>query len=218
MRWTIPNILTIARVLAAPGVGILFLVLDRPAADWAALVLFVVASLTDWVDGYIARRFDQGSAFGKMLDPIADKAMVIITAAVIMALNGLNPWIMVPLLLILLREVLVSGLREYLGDVKLDVTRIAKWKTTAQMVALALLLAAGGFASVHDGWRLALGPEIYAGIAAGDIADGIGLGRTVFLENATFALGLLTLWIAAVLTVLSGADYMRKAVPYLEGN
>ncbi|MEL6601576.1 MAG: CDP-alcohol phosphatidyltransferase family protein, partial [Pseudomonadota bacterium] len=83
--------------------------------------------------------------------------MVIITAAVIMALNGLNPWIMVPLLLILLREVLVSGLREYLGDVKLDVTRIAKWKTTAQMVALALLLAAGGFASVHDGWRLALG-------------------------------------------------------------
>ncbi|MEL7216257.1 MAG: CDP-diacylglycerol--glycerol-3-phosphate 3-phosphatidyltransferase, partial [Pseudomonadota bacterium] len=196
----------------------LFLVLDRPAADWAALVLFVVASLTDWVVGYIARRFDQGSAFGKMLDPIADKAMVIITAAVIMALNGLNPWIMVPLLLILLREVLVSGLREYLGDVKLDVTRIAKWKTTAQMVALALLLAAGGFASVHDGWRLALGPEIYAGIAAGDIADGIGLGRTVFLENATFALGLLTLWIAAVLTVLSGADYMRKAVPYLEGN
>lgn len=216
MRWTIPNILTIARVLAAPGVGILFLVLDGPAADWAALVLFVVASLTDWVDGYIARRFDQGSAFGKMLDPIADKAMVIITAAVIMALNGLNPWIMVPLLLILLREVLVSGLREYLGDVKLDVTRIAKWKTTAQMIALALLLAAGAFASVHDGWRLALGPEIYAGIAAGDIADGIGLGRTVFLENATFALGLLMLWIAAALTVLSGADYMRKAMPYLE--
>lgn len=217
MRWTIPNILTIARVLAAPGVGILFLVLDRPVADWAALVLFVMASLTDWVDGYIARRSNQGSAFGKMLDPIADKAMVIIAAAVVMALNGLNPWIMVPLLAILLREVLVSGLREYLGHVKLDVTRIAKWKTTAQMVSLALLLAAGPFSSVHDSWRFTLGPEIYARIAPGEITDGIGLGRTIFLENATFALGLITLWIAALLTVLSGADYMRKAMRYLEG-
>ncbi|MEL6582278.1 MAG: CDP-diacylglycerol--glycerol-3-phosphate 3-phosphatidyltransferase [Pseudomonadota bacterium] len=216
MRWTIPNILTVMRVLAAPGIGLCFLLFDRPAADWIALTLFVVAALTDYADGWIARRFNMGSAFGKMLDPIADKAMVIIAAAVILQLTGLTPAIMIPILWILLREVLVSGLREFLGDVKLDVTRLAKWKTTVQMVAIAVLLGAGALATEHESWRQALGPRLYQGLASGEIADDIGLGRLIFFENLTFTFGVILLWIAALLTVLSGADYLRKAMPYLE--
>jgi CDP-diacylglycerol--glycerol-3-phosphate 3-phosphatidyltransferase len=217
MFWTIPNMLTILRVLAAPGIGVCFLIFDRPAADWIALVLFIAAALTDFADGWIARRFNMGSAFGKMLDPIADKAMVIIAAAVVLQLTGLNPFIVVPILAILLREVLVSGLREFLGDVKLDVTRLAKWKTTVQMVAIAVLLGTGALSMEHLGVRQALGPEIYQGLVSGQIQDGIGLGRLIFFENLTFALGVVLLWIAALLTVLSGADYLRKAMPYLEG-
>lgn len=215
MRWTIPNILTILRVLAAPAVGLCFLVFERPFADWAALILFIGAALTDFVDGWIARRFDQASAFGKMLDPIADKAMVIIAAAIILQLTGLNPFIMVPMLLILLREVLVSGLREFLGDIKLDVTRLAKWKTTVQMVAIAVLLGAGALSMEHLGLRQTLGPELYQGIVTRQIADTVGLGPLVFLETLVFASGVLLLWLAAILTIVSGADYLRKAMPYL---
>ncbi|MEL6680237.1 MAG: CDP-alcohol phosphatidyltransferase family protein, partial [Pseudomonadota bacterium] len=102
MPLTIPNILTLARVLAAPLIGILYLVLDRPVADYVVFAVFVVAALTDFVDGWIARRFNQMSAFGKMLDPIADKAMVVIVCAVLLGLNGLVPLLLVPVLVILL--------------------------------------------------------------------------------------------------------------------
>ncbi|RED17908.1 CDP-diacylglycerol--glycerol-3-phosphate 3-phosphatidyltransferase [Pontivivens insulae] len=182
MQWTIPNILTVLRVLAAPAIALIFLVFERPLADWVALVLFVGAALTDYVDGWIARAWDQGSAFGKMLDPIADKAMVIIALSALFALRGLDWTFVIPTTIILLREVLVSGLREFLGNVKLDVTQIAKWKTTVQMFAIAVLLGAG-----------ALGSTLFDG------------------------LGLLLLWIAALLTLLSGLDYFRKALPHLEG-
>jgi CDP-diacylglycerol---glycerol-3-phosphate 3-phosphatidyltransferase len=141
MTWTLPTILTLSRVAAAPLVALVFVVLARPAADAVALVLFLAAAGTDWLDGFLARRLDQHSAFGKMLDPIADKAMVAIALAVLMALSGLAPLLVLPAVAILLREVLVSGLREYLGAVKLDVTRLAKWKTAAQMIAIGLLLA-----------------------------------------------------------------------------
>jgi cardiolipin synthase len=186
MRWTIPNILTIARVIAAPMIGLIYVLFDRPAADWIALALFIGASLTDFVDGYIARRFNQGSAFGKMLDPIADKAMVIITCAVVLGLFGLTVWIVLPLMVILLREVLVSGLREFLGEVKLNVTQLAKWKTTAQMVALSVLLGA----SALDAGGSAL---------AGTVTGG----------------GLALLWLAAALTAVTGWDYFTKAMPIL---
>ncbi len=145
MIWTVSNILTFARVLAAPVVALVFVLVDRPLADWVAFVLFVVAALTDYVDGWLARRWEQISEIGKMLDPIADKAMVTIALAVLAGLIGISFWYVVPVAAILLREVLVSGLREYLGDVKLPVTQLAKWKTTAQMVAIGwlLLLPAG---------------------------------------------------------------------------
>ena len=142
MSWTVPNILTVLRLLAAPCVALAFVVFDRPAADWVAAVLFVAASATDWVDGYLARAWNQQSRFGTMLDPIADKAMVIIALALVLGLSDLSPWVLIPGTLILFREVFVSGLREFLGAQagQLKVTRLAKWKTTVQMVAITLLL------------------------------------------------------------------------------
>ena len=142
MSWTVPNILTVLRLIAAPCVALVFAVLARPAADWVALVLFVGASATDWIDGYLARAWNQQTRFGTMLDPIADKAMVIIALAVVLGLSELDPWVLVPGTVILFREVFVSGLREFLGAQagQLKVTKLAKWKTTVQMVAITLLL------------------------------------------------------------------------------
>ena len=109
MRWTIPNILTVMRLLAAPGVAFAFVVFDRPYADWIAFGLFIVAALTDWVDGKLARAWQQESNFGRMLDPIADKAMVVIALAVIVGLWGPKALLLVPVAFILLREIFVSG-------------------------------------------------------------------------------------------------------------
>ena len=141
MPLTLPNVLTLLRLFAAPGVALVFVLLPRPAADGAAFALFALASITDWFDGWIARKFNQMSEFGRMLDPIADKAMVTIALAVILMLSGPDPWLIIPAAAIFLREVAVSGLREHLaGRVSIPVTRLAKWKTTAQMVAIAALL------------------------------------------------------------------------------
>ena len=109
MRWTIPNILTVMRLLAAPGVAFAFVIFDRPYADWIAFGLFIVAALTDWVDGKLARAWKQESNFGRMLDPIADKAMVVIALAVIVGLWGMKALLLVPVAFILLREIFVSG-------------------------------------------------------------------------------------------------------------
>ena len=182
MIWTIPNLLTAFRVLAAPFVALVFAIIDGPIAGWIAFGLFVAAALTDFLDGWAARRWGQVSEVGKMLDPIADKAMVTIALAALMGLIGLEFWYVVPASAILLREVLVSGLREYLGDVKLPVTNLAKWKTTAQMVAIGCLL---------------LFQPDEAGFSAGTI------------------LGLVLLWIAAILTVITGWDYFSKGVKVL---
>ena len=140
MIWNIPNLLTVFRVLAAPFVALAFAFFDKPLAGWIAFVLFTAAALTDFVDGWAARRWGQVSEMGKMLDPIADKAMVVVSLAALMGLIGLDFWYVLPASAILVREVLVSGLREYLGDVKLPVTQLAKWKTTAQMFAIGALL------------------------------------------------------------------------------
>jgi CDP-diacylglycerol--glycerol-3-phosphate 3-phosphatidyltransferase len=142
--WTIPNILTAARLAAAPGVALAFAAFDRPTADAAALALFVAASVTDWLDGKIARAWGQESAVGRMLDPIADKAIVTIALATLCGLYGLGWAVAAPVAAILLRETAVAGLREVLaGRFSLPVTRLAKWKTTVQMVAVTLLLGAG---------------------------------------------------------------------------
>ena len=149
MIWNMPNILTLLRLLAAPALALVFLALSRPYADWAALVLFVGASVTDWFDGYLARAWKQQTKIGAMLDPIADKAMVVIALMILVGFSGpdWSYWLALPAALILFREVFVSGLREFLGDTAgtLKVTKLAKWKTTAQMVAIATLFAQGIF-------------------------------------------------------------------------
>jgi CDP-diacylglycerol--glycerol-3-phosphate 3-phosphatidyltransferase len=152
MRWTIPNILTLLRLLAAPGVAVMFLYFARPWADWLALVLFLLAAITDFFDGYLARLWKQESRIGAMLDPIADKAMVVIALLVITGYSGMDPWLILPATAILFREVFVSGLREYLGNASrlLAVTNLAKWKTTAQMVAISVLFGAMGLEYIRE--------------------------------------------------------------------
>ncbi|MDB2552783.1 CDP-alcohol phosphatidyltransferase family protein, partial [Paracoccus sp. (in: a-proteobacteria)] len=104
MRWTIPNILTLLRLAAAPAVPLMFLYFHRPWADWAALAIFLVAAVTDWFDGYLARAWKQESRFGAAMDPIADKAMVVIAIIVITGYSGMNPWLILPATVILFRE------------------------------------------------------------------------------------------------------------------
>src|SRR6056297_3463535 len=138
MTVTLPNVLTILRLVAAPAIAVMFLYFNRPWADWFALVLFVSAAITDWLDGYLARSWKQETKLGAMLDPIADKAMVVIALMVIVGYSSMSPWLVLPATMILFREVFVSGLREFLGDTAgtLKVTPLAKWKTTLQMIAI----------------------------------------------------------------------------------
>ncbi|HUV33030.1 MAG TPA: CDP-diacylglycerol--glycerol-3-phosphate 3-phosphatidyltransferase, partial [Devosiaceae bacterium] len=199
MNWTIPNLLSVLRVLAAPCVAIAFVLFDRPDADRIAILIFIAAAATDYLDGMLARALGQESAFGRMLDPVADKAMVIIALAMILTLYDLQWPIVVPAVLIILREVLISGLREFLGDVKLPVTRVAKWKTTMQMFAIGLLLARGAF--LPDP---AMGP---VRSAIGRVFEIVGIGAG--------SLGLALLWIAAWFTIVSGVDYFIKGMPYI---
>ena len=216
MNWTLPNILTVARLFAAPGVAVMFLFFARPWADWFALVLFVVAAITDWFDGYLAREWKQESRFGAMLDPIADKAMVVIALLVITGFSGMNAWILLPATIILFREVFVSGLREFIGTAaNLSVTRLAKWKTTAQMVALAVLFSTGIFEHHFAERVVGMDGETLGDILTGRVPDELGLNRLLWWQDATFFGGTVLLWLAAALTAYTGWDYFAKAKPHL---
>jgi len=218
VTWNIPNILTVLRLLAAPGVAVMFLYFQRPWADWFALTLFIGAAVTDWFDGYLARLWKQESKFGTMLDPIADKAMVVIAIMVITGYSGMNPWLILPATLILFREVCVSGLREFLGAKAglLKVTRLAKWKTTAQMVAIAVLFLGTGLEYLEGIALRGLTPEQYAEAVSQGLADPIrtcgGRDCAAYATNV----GLVLIWIAALLTFVTGWDYFRKALPFLK--
>ena len=184
MRWTIPNILTLLRLAAAPAVPLMFLYFHRPWADWAALAIFLVAAVTDWFDGYLARAWKQESRFGAAMDPIADKAMVVIAIIVITGYSGMNPWLILPATVILFREVLVSGLREFLAglQVSVPVSRLAKWKTTFQLIALGALILAGA------------------------------VPQFPFVQMV----GIATLWAAAILTLITGWDYLRVGISHMD--
>lgn len=217
MTWNLPNILTVLRLLAAPALGVVFLILPRPMADWAALILFIAAALTDYVDGYLARKWGQVTKFGAMLDPIADKAMVIIAFAVLLGLFGLSLLILLPVTLILFREVFVSGLREFLGAAAgtLKVTKLAKWKTTVQMIAISLLFCWGIAEHYLGMWTYGMSPEIVDGVLSGAIPDELGLIMVYNLLLASSYSGLIFLWIAGLLTFITGWDYFVKALPFL---
>jgi cardiolipin synthase len=186
--YNIPNLLTYGRILAVPLIVLCFFVEGKLAisntARWVALWIFVIASLTDFLDGYLARIWNQTSNIGRMLDPIADKLLVASILLLVAADQTIAGWSLWAAIIILCREILVSGLREYLAALKVSVpvTRIAKWKTTAQMVAIAFLLAGPA------------GDEIFP---------------------YTTSLGILLLWIAALLTIYTGYDYFRAGLKHI---
>lgn len=186
----LPNLLTYGRILAVPMVAFCFYIEGRlqssDLARWSALAIFVIASITDYFDGYLARIWQQTSTIGRMLDPIADK-LLIATCLLLLAADTdrtIAGWTLWAAIIILCREILVSGLREYLAELKVSVpvTRIAKWKTTVQMLAIGFLLA---------------GP-------AGD--------KVLPYTTET---GIVLLWIAAIVTLYSGYDYFRAGIKHV---
>jgi cardiolipin synthase len=185
MPMNLPNLLTLSRIVAIPLV-ILTFYLPPPVGPWAGVVLFAVAGVTDWLDGQLARRWHQQSQWGRVLDPIADKLLVATILFMLAALQRITPVTVFPALVILAREILVSGLREHLAmlNVPLPVSRLAKWKTGIQMVAIGVLM-------IGDA-----GPE------------------TVPVRTFGEAL----LWIAAVLTIVTGYDYLRAGMTHIGGD
>lgn len=179
--YSLPNLLTISRIVVIP---VIFMMVYIQASLWQLLaaVLFIVASITDYLDGYLARARNETSAFGRLLDPIADKLLVTSALVVILAVPGMVVCKLsyIPVIVILCREILVSGLREFLMEVKvgMPVTRLAKWKTGFQMTALSMMLLKGFW--------------LWGGI------------------------GEILLWIAGVLTFITGYQYFQKSLNYVK--
>jgi cardiolipin synthase len=176
----LPNVLTLSRIAAIPLL-VLLVALHDDWADLAASLLFTLACITDYLDGKLARDRQQLSDLGRMLDPIADKLLVGAALMMLVGTGRLSQWALYPAVVIMLREILVSGLREYLAGMRagLPVTKLAKWKTGVQMVALGVLLAGDGTASL-----------LHLSV--------IPLSR----------IGEAMLWVAALLTLLTGWDYL----------
>ena len=218
MKWNVPNILTVLRLLAAPALAVMFLYFTRPYADWFALLLFVSAAITDWFDGYLARAWGQETKLGAMLDPIADKAMVVIALMVIVGFSSWSPWLILPATVILFREVFVSGLREYLGDTAgtLKVTQLAKWKTALQMTAIAVLFSQGVFEHYLGMSIYGMDSQMVQAILTGAEEDVLGLGWKATAMEWSGRIGLWLLWLAAGLTAITGWDYLMKAMPHLK--
>ena len=187
MPTDLPNVLTLSRIAAIPLL-VLLMALHAPALDFSACVVFAIAGITDYLDGRIARDRRQTSDFGRMLDPIADKLLVGATLMMLVGMARLSAWGLYPAIVIMLREILVSGLREYLAGIRigLPVTRLAKWKTGFQMGALGTLL------SGHTGSVL------------------LGLG---FLPVSL--IGEAMLWVAAALTLITGWDYLTAGLRHV---
>ncbi|HJN23035.1 MAG TPA: CDP-diacylglycerol--glycerol-3-phosphate 3-phosphatidyltransferase [Rhodospirillales bacterium] len=184
MLTKLPNILTFSRILAIPVV-VALLLLPAPLGNWLAFSVFVFAGITDFFDGYLARAWHQQSAFGRFLDPIADKLLVAAVLLMLVAAEHIQGLTILPAAVILCREILVSGLREFLAEasVSMPVTFLAKWKTLIQMVALSFLL-------VGDA-----GPD--------------------FGPLSTLEIGVYGLWGAAILTLVSGYDYLRAGLKHI---
>lgn len=183
---SLPNLLTYGRILAIPLiVGLLFWPGD-PAMRWYALGIYALAGITDYLDGYLARAYAQQSSLGRMLDPIADKLLIAACLLMLVADGSIRSWSIWAAIVILSREILVSGLREFLAEVKVSVpvSKLAKWKTTAQIVCVGFLIAgAAGDALLPRGW--------------------------------TGVIGIVLLWVAAILTIVTGYDYMKASVRHL---
>jgi len=182
MLTSLPNLLTLSRILAVP-----LLVALMWDAGWfgysLAFALYCLAGITDYFDGYLARSNGTVSKLGQFLDPIADKIMIAAVIMMLVATRDIGGWHVLAAIIILLREITVSGLREFLAGLQISVpvSRLAKWKTTFQMISLGALLLSGTFAH----W-----PAIHQ-------------------------IGLATLWAAAILTLVTGWDYLRVGLKHM---
>ncbi len=188
--FNLPNLLTYGRIIAVPLVVLCFFLEGRlqssDFARWSALAIFALASITDFLDGYLARIWKQTSNIGRMLDPIADKLLVS-TCLLLLAADTdktIAGWSLWAAIIILCREILVSGLREYLADLKVSVpvTTLAKWKTAMQLFAIGFLLAGSA------------GDKVFA---------------------YTTQTGIVLLWISAMVTLYTGWDYFRAGLKHV---
>jgi len=181
---SLPNILTLSRIFAVP---ILVGLLWYPGWEFGyllAFALYCLMGITDYFDGYLARAQGTVSKLGVFLDPIADKIMIAAVVVMLVATRDIAGWHVIAGIIILIREIAVSGLREFLADlrVSMPVTRLAKWKTTFQLVALGALILAGAFP----------------------------------LQEWIKLTGLVSLWAAAALTLITGWDYLRVGVKHMD--
>tara|TARA_B100000524_G_scaffold247908_1_gene133174 strand:- start:8 stop:592 length:585 start_codon:yes stop_codon:yes gene_type:complete len=182
----IPNILTVGRILIVPFFVLAFY-LPGSYGDLTALILFIVASFTDFLDGMLARFLGEESKLGELLDPIADK-IIVATALILLVMDGtIRHYEVIAAIIILTREILISGLREFLakGQIKLPVSNLAKLKTVLQMVSIALLLS---------------------GETGNKIIN--------FQDYNAQTIGIILLWLSAALTLFTGYDYMRKGIDH----
>ena len=182
----IPNILTIGRIIIVPFFVLAFY-LPGFYGDLTACVLFVIASFTDFLDGMLARMMGEESKLGELLDPIADK-IIVATALILLVMSGtIKHYEVIAAIIILTREILISGLREFLarGQIKLPVTNLAKLKTFLQMIAIALLLT---------------------GETGNKILN--------FQDYNAQTIGIILLWLSAFLTLYTGYEYLRKGIDH----
>ena len=182
--FNLPNILTYGRIAAAPLVGATFYIPGN-WGPWIAFVIFCTASITDYFDGYLARAWQQQSALGRMLDPIADKLLVAVSILILVADGMLAGWSIWAGIIVLMREIFVSGLREFLAELRVSVpvTQLAKWKTTMQLIAIAALLIAPALQGAKSGIIINLGLSFF--------------------------------WVAAIVTLYTGYDYFRAGLKHL---
>ena len=180
--YTIPNIITFIRIFLIPII-LYLLFSENPNIVLIAGLLFIVSSVSDYFDGYLARTLNQSSKLGTLLDPIADKLLIASVIVVLVDTGVISNIHVVPAIIILLREIAISGLREFLAKLNTDmpVSKLAKYKTTFQMVSLSILIISLGFE----------------------------------LNDLLWNLGLITLWIAAIITLLSGYNYMVKGLKHI---
>jgi cardiolipin synthase len=183
MHFNLPNVLTFSRIAAIPVLVALFMI-PGDEGRWLACAVFTIAAVTDYFDGYVARTWGQLSELGRCLDPIADKLLVASVLLLLAFFNSPGLFFLLPAIVILCREVLVSGLREYLAQVKmrLPVSRLAKWKTAIQMTALGFLIVADS------------GPSWLP----------------------TTEIGLAGIWVAAILTLVTGYDYLAASLRHMD--
>ena len=180
--YTIPNIITFIRIFLIPII-LYLLFSENPNIVLIAGLLFIISSVSDYFDGYLARTLNQSSKLGTLLDPIADKLLIASVIVVLVDTGVISNIHVVPAIIILLREIAISGLREFLAKLNTDmpVSKLAKYKTTFQMVSLSILIISLGFE----------------------------------LNDLLWNIGLITLWIAAIITLLSGYNYMAKGLKHI---